>query len=166
LPLPQKLDSHNNQSLQQNIASPIEVSAQQDPVFETDLAMQNKVVNLEQVTFVLPQKLGSLNSSNASLTITDGPAVVLMASNPSESRNDGNQPTPNPEKEKLPDQDPQGKPEKNLGCFNGVFFRTLDRFRSKSSSRPNCNFLKFLFASCLGSSRSREMDPKRSGERD
>jgi hypothetical protein len=100
--------------------------------------------------FVSPQRMEFSDSSNASLDINNGPPVLLMSSEP---QNDGI-PTTNPEKGKLPDQNPQGETEKNLGCCC-VFSRYLARIRRVSFSRQSCTFLKFTFASCLRSSRSR-----------
>jgi hypothetical protein len=155
LQFPKRLDQDGDQLTQQNInSSSVVFGDQNQGVVANDLATQNSTEHPKQVTFVLPQGLKFPDSSDAPPIIKQGPAVVPMASNPSEPRNDGI-PTTNPEERKPQLQNPQGKPEKNLGCFNGVFFRTLDRFRSKSSSRPNCNFLKPHFASCLGILRSR-----------
>jgi hypothetical protein len=153
LPLPKRLDQDGDQLTQQNINSSPVVFGDQNQVFEVnDLATQNSTEHIEQVTFVLPQKLVSLNSSDASLNIVQGPAVVPMASNPSEPRNDGI-PTTNPEEELL-DQDPQGKPEKKPSCFSGIFSRVFERAKGLYSKISSCTSLKFPSASCLGSSRS------------
>jgi hypothetical protein len=145
LQLPKRLDSSVNNILsQQIIASSIAVRAQQDRVFKTDLAMQNNAVNLEQGAFVLPQRLEFQDSLDASLNITQGPAVVPMASDPSEPSRDGNQPPPNP-----------GKPEKKPSGFGCISSRVIERTRRLYSKIPSCTSLKFPFASCLRSSRSR-----------